>query len=408
MAVSLNRLCHQSRLGNPTMRRSHSSLTPAAVRDLARTALAGALPWRPYRRSVTARALLDLVLLVAALGSSLWAVVRRRAFGFSHETARQALDANLPRPEQLAEGLVNALYGLVPRAFRRRPKDIALDRHDVPFYGKPGTPGVLGGPKKGGTNRVLSYATAVAVHRGQRWCLGLVRLTDNDPEAAVLAVLAQLLARGVRLRSLLLDRGFFSGHVILALQQRGVPFVVGVPRRGGRWRALFAMPSGRVVEHAWKTERGRRAVTASMVRSCRRVRGRWRREVYAFGGVSPGRAASRWRRARFYRERMRRRFGIETSYRQLNQGKALTTTTDPRRRLLWLGLALLLRQAWVWCQRALAGRRTNWTPWRPHEALPLTMLLGWLAGALEERYPARQEIPLPQPVTLPFRDLAAC
>jgi len=384
------------------MRHTYSTITPAAVRDTAHAALRRALPWAPYRRSVPVTALLDLLLLAAALGSSLWAVARRFAFGFSHETARKALDANLPDPDALAGGLVDALHGLVPRAFTRRPRDVALDRHDAPFYGKPGTPGVLGGPKKGGTNRAFAYATACAAHRGQRWCLGLAPLADGDPEAAVRAVVAQLLARGVRVRSLILDRGFFSGHVILALQRLGVPFVVGVPRKGGRWDALFAMPSGKVVRHAWRTERGNRPVAVSVVRACRRVRGRWRREVYAFGGVDAGRAAGRYARARHYRGLMRRRFGIETSYRQMNQGKARTTTKDPRRRLLWLGVALLLRQAWVWLQRALAGRRTRYERWRPDGRLTLAVLLGWLAGAVRGRHPDVREIPLPHPVTLPL------
>lgn len=382
------------------MRTTYCSLRPAAVRDRASTALAIALPWRDYGR-VRAAALLDFLLLTAALGSSLWAVARRFAFGFSHETARRALAANLPAPDALAEGLVDALHGLVPRAFRRRPKDIALDRHDVPFYGRRGTPGVLGGPKKGGSNRHFAYATAAAVHRGQRWCLGLVRLTTADPAAAVLAVLGQLQARGVRVRCLILDRGFFSGHVVLALQGRGVPFVLGVPRKGGRWQRLFALPSGRVVEHAWTTERGARPVRVSVVRCCRRLRGRWRREVIAFGGVAPPKAAGRYARARFYRERVRRRFGIETTYRQMNQGKAVTTSADPRRRLLWVGVALLLRQAWVWWQRALAGSRRSWQAWQPDGAFALAVLLHWLADAVRERYPAVAELPLPQPVTIP-------
>jgi len=340
--------------------------------------------------------------LIAALGSSLWAVVRRFDFGFSHETARQALDHNLPQPDELAAGLVDALHRFIPRCFRRAAKDIALDRHDVPFYGRRGTPGVLGGPKKGGTNRVFAYATAVAVHRGQRWCLGLVRLTDADAEQAVLALLGQLQDRQIRIRSVILDRGFFSGHVILALQQRGIPFVLGVPRKGGKWNQLFELPSGQVVTHCWKTERGARPVSVSMVRTCRRVRGRWYREVYAFAGVTPIGVVSRWDRARYYRSLMRRRFGIETSYRQLNQGKALTTSTDPRRRLLWLGVALLLRQVWVWCQRALSGSRTNWLRWRPTEQLRLAVMLEWLAGRLEQRYPTNHELQLPQPLTAPL------
>src|SRR5438105_3707457 len=120
MAVSVNRLCHQS-IRSPAMRRSYCSLTPPTVRELADTALARALPWRTYR-SVSARSLRELVLLIAALGSSLWAVARRFGFGFSHETARQALDFNLPRPDELAEGLVDALHGFIPRAFRRVAK----------------------------------------------------------------------------------------------------------------------------------------------------------------------------------------------------------------------------------------------------------------------------------------------
>ena len=133
------------------------------------------------------------------------------------------------------------------------------------------------------------------------------------------------------------------------------------------------------------------------------ARGQWRRAVYALSGVTPGRAVSR---AQFYRLLTRRRFCIETKYRQMNQGKAVTTTTEVRRRLLWLGVALLLRQAWVWCQRALAGRRTNWDFWRPHETLRLAILRDWLALTLREDYPAPTEIHLPQPVTSPFSEPA--
>jgi hypothetical protein len=384
------------------MRRSYSTLTPAVVRALARRSLAAALPWECCRPSVTVDALLDLLLLVAALAASLSACVRRFAFGFSHETARQALDAALPPLPELAEGLVDALHTYLPRPFRRRAWDVAIDRHDVPFYGARGTPHVLGGPKKGGTNRFFSYATAVAVHRGQRWCLGLAPLASADGAQAVLALADQLRRRGVRIRCLLLDRGFFSGHVVLALQARGLAFVLGVPRKGGRWGRLFALPSGRVTRWEWKTERGARPVAVAMVRACRRVGGRWRREVYAFEGVGPGRGARRYQRARFYRRLAQRRFGIETSYRQLNQGKAVTTTKDPRRRLLWLGLGLLLRQAWVWCQRQLAPRGTRWQDWQPQQELRLAWLLQWLAEAIQSHYPAPQEIPLPQPATLPF------
>jgi putative transposase len=161
------------------------------------------------------------------------------------------------------------------------------------------------------------------------------------------------------------------------------------------------MPSGQVTRWQWKTERGARAVAVDMVRLGRRWRGQWHREVYAIFGPRLERGVRAYQRARFYRRLASKRFGIETSYRQLNQGKAVTTTKDPRRRLLWLGVGLLLRQVWVWCQRQLAPRGTRWQDWQPQEALRLEWLLQWLVKAIENHYPAPLNLPLPQPLMFP-------
>jgi IS4 transposase len=48
------------------------------------------------------------------------------------------------------------------------------------------------------------------------------------------------------------------------------------------------------------------------------------------------------------REMYRKRFGIETSYRQMNEARIKTCTRDPRLRLLFVGIALVLRNVWVW------------------------------------------------------------
>ncbi len=402
MACFLKELRSNNLSEEPTMRHSYSSITPSLVRATAARGLAAALAWHPFGRTVPVAALLDLLLLAAALRSSLSAVARRFAFGFSHETARRALDANLPPVDALAEGLVDALHGYLPRALRRRPRDVAVDLHYVPYYGAARTPGTLGGPKKGGTHRFFVYITAVVVERGQRWCVALAPVPTTRWEEAVERVLDQLQRRDLRLRCVLLDRGFFSGHVVRLLQQRRVPFVLGVSRKGGRLNRLFELASGQVVEHAWKTERGSLPVRVRVTAARRRVRGRWRREVYAFEGVAPEGAVRRHQRARFYRALNARRFGIETSYRQMNEGKARTTTRDGRLRLLWLGLALLLRQAWVWLQQRLTPRGINWRCWAPSAALRLAALLEWLAEWLKGRHPAQRRIPLPQPLQLPF------
>ena len=42
------------------------------------------------------------------------------------------------------------------------------------------------------------------------------------------------------------------------------------------------------------------------------------------------------------RETYRKRFGIETSYRQMNEARIKTCTRDPTQRLLYVGIALVL------------------------------------------------------------------
>jgi len=61
---------------------------------------------------------------------------------------------------------------------------------------------------------------------------------------------------------------------------------------------------------------------------------------------------------RWVKETYRRRFAIETTYRQLGQARIRTSTRDPLRRLLYVAVALILRNVWVWLHwQVLAERR---------------------------------------------------
>ena len=162
------------------MRPPHCTITPAVVRSTARKALQEALPWRGYGRRVTVGLLLDVLLLVAAVKSSLSAVVKRFRFGFSDETARKAVAANLPEVGPLTDGLVDALYLFGSRALRRRKWVVAIDEHRTPFYGDRSTFGVTGGQKKHGTKYAYGYATAVLVHHRHRFTVGLIALTGGE------------------------------------------------------------------------------------------------------------------------------------------------------------------------------------------------------------------------------------
>ena len=381
------------------MRQPHCTLTPAVVRATARTALQRALPWAGYGRRVTALRLLDLLLLLAALRASLSAVVRRFRFGFSHETARQAVRANLPDLDRLTAGLVESLYAFGGRRWRRRRWDVAIDLHYAPFYGDRNAAGVVGGPAKQGTKYFYAYATAVLLHRRHRYTVGLLPFAKGlKPHQVVAALLDQMTARGLRLRGVALDSGFDSGETLLLLQQRGLAYVVPLRRKGqgpNRRNACFALPVGTVTELDWVTEKtGKPVRTAAVVG---RRPGEDRVRVYAYGGWPTRAAQAALGRARQAKRAYRRRYGIETSYRQMNEGKGRTTKKDLAYRLLLVGLALLLRQVWVWLTWQLARARGA-GPRQWLEELPLQRLAEWLADALKGRYKERQAINLHQPL----------
>jgi hypothetical protein len=381
------------------------------VRALAATALEKAFAWKAYGRLVSISSLLDLILLMSCLKASLSGCVSRFRFGFGRETARKAIAANLPKDiDVLTDGLVTALYSFLDPAMLKNRWDIAIDLHECPFYGDRDAPGVTGGKKKQGTKFFYAYATAVLIHQRKRYTVGLIPFKKGmKPHEVVKALLDQVAARGLRVRGVALDSGFDSGEVLLLLKDRNLAYVVPLRRKGkgtNRRNACFSLPEGTVTKVAWTTERSNKPVETWAVVFKRSKDERIM--VYAFGGWSKNAAcltgeaqeARRKREAKLAKKKYRRRFGIETSYRQKNEGKAKTTKKDDRYRLLLEGTALLLRQAWVHLTEQIAkakkAKRKAWI-----KDLTLRRLVDWLADELKQHHPEQKEIDLGKEIDFP-------
>jgi hypothetical protein len=355
------------------MRQAHVSATPVAVHRVVHQAVLNALPWTGYKRSVTACEVVDLLLRMAVVGATLFAVVRRR-FRFSRETARKAVQSQLPDIPMLTAGLVRALYQVAgfSRLDRKRRWRVAIDTHSVPFYGDPKTPGVSGGHKKLGTHYSFTYATAVLMHKRRRYTVGLIACDGLKPHEIVAALFSQLETHGLKVLGIVLDSAFDSGETILFLREKKVFFTVPLRRKGrgsNNRNQCFSWKHGTIGRVTWKVETTRRLVDVQVLV--------WRRagtkpqspdgsrlpkptkkkgtaakdaatvRVFAFEGWGRHKAVSEQRRAWLARRRYRERFAIETSYRQKNALQGWTTSCHPAYRLLLEGIGYLLRQAWV-------------------------------------------------------------
>jgi hypothetical protein len=375
------------------MRQVHSTITPAVIHQHARAHLQNALPWEPFGRSVPVADLLDLLLLMASASASLFAIVRR-FFAFSHETASRAVRANLPDMERLVRGLVRALHDAAAfsRRDRRRRWLVAIDTHYAAYYGRR-TPAVMGGPKKQGTKWFFGYATAVLLHKGRRYTIALRPLLPKvKPHEIVRTLLEQIQQQGLNVRGVVLDSGFDSGETFLLLQRRGLAYTVPLRRKGNGRNARNRLFEGRHRQVRWAEwdvkDTTRRVRTRTVL-----WKGGPRTMLFAFQGWGHTRARQVHREAARQRRLYQRRFGIETSYRQKNQGLATTTSRDPVYRLLLQGLGYLLRQLWV----VLTGQlnKADGGPSASAALLPLKRLLDWLLQELRGLHPEELAITVP-------------
>jgi hypothetical protein len=117
---------------------------------------------------------------------------------------------------------------------------------------------------------------------------------------------------------------------------------------------------------------------------CRNYRGQWKRHgrqalISAYWGYQPSSPDAVFTTYRL-------RFGIETSYRQLHEGRIRTTSRRPAVRLLYVGIALVLRNIWVWLHYTVLSLPRRGGRVIELERLRWETLLLWLLHVVEETY----------------------
>ena len=126
---------------------------------------------------------------------------------------------------------------------------------------------------------------------------------------------------------------------------------------------------------------GKQKVTVSICVHCGNHRGKRKKRgryawVYAYWGIKP-------RSTRWMKDTYRSRFGIETSYRQLNEARIKTCTRNPVVRFFFIALALILRNVWVWLHWEWLSSPRRGRRLLRLERLRFKAMLLWLLHAAE-------------------------
>jgi putative transposase len=389
------------------MRTRHRTITPATVQAHAQGVLQHHLKLKDHGPKCRAGILWTVLLYAAARLVSLAAACAALRDAPSDTAAHDALLAGLPEFAELQQRLNRALRGDLPNALRRKRQPLAIDLILIPYHGQPlhFPDEIYRGQAKSGTTHFHAYATAYVIRKGLRFTVALTSVKQSEPLAEVIQrLLAQAAKAAVRPRYLLLDRGFCSVDVIRYLQSSRRPFLMPVPRRG-RSADHPKGPSGTQIFATWKTSgwgqytmtnAEKHKATFAVCVKCRNrrgERGRHGREalIYAYGGgLCPG--SFRW-----VQQTYRSRFAIETSYRQLHQARIRTCTRDPLLRLLYVGIALILRNVWVWLHWELLAVRRRGRRYLNLSRLVFRQMTLWLQHDAEQRLGICDEVVVQQP-----------
>ena len=335
----------------------------------------------------TAAMVLNIVLRAASRCISVSAACRDLSDGPSDQAVMTALEDGLPKTLKVLERRLNeSLTCELPRRMRRRRWRIAIDWHLSPYYGLPqdSKNEIYYGKPKQGTKQFHAYASACIVEKGQRYTLALTWVRRHESMVTVLRRLVDRIREiGLKVKRMLLDRAFFNVPVVEFLQAENLPFVMPVMIRGRKPKKKRKATGLRRIKqqsagwysHTMKNKK--KEVSISVCVGYRRHRNRKDGKQ-----VTQKLLFAAWRvhgSPTEIREQYRKRFGIETSYRQMRQARIYTCTRNPHLRLLFGAISLILRNLWVWIHQTLLSEGTG-KDFKVHlERLRLKRMLDWIA-----------------------------
>jgi len=344
----------------------------------------------------TPRDLFEILLRAASRMDSIEHTAQRLKGVPTGNGIRYHLD-KLDNMEILEQQLNQALQSRLPSAIAKAKHRIAIDLNLIPYYGTANAavaPYLYRSQAKAGTTSFFAYATIYVICHNKRVTLGIHAVHRQETMVATLTyLLAMLHPLRIRVKRLYLDRGFYSVPVIRWLQALNLPFVMPAVIRGktgGTRQLLVGRKSYATLYTLSSAQYG--SVRCQMRVICNYHKGFKGRHgiqytLYVVHRVS----VALHQLHHHYKDR----FGIETSYRMKNQCRIRTTSKNPVTRLLFVALAFILVNLWVYLLWFFVSRMKRGGRRIHRELFSLKTMLEFLSQAVEKHFPVTTTIYLP-------------
>jgi len=299
--------------------------------------------------------------------------------------------------EQLENQVNLALKSRIPQRIKKASHKMAIDLNLIPYYGKPDIdeePYIYRSQAKSGTCSFYAYATLYILTKGKRITLAIRGVRCLDTNVAIITyLLAELEALKVNIKTLYLDRGFFSISVIRWLQALDIPFIMPAIRRGkqGGINQFLIGRSSYKTTYTMGQEKDNHVSFALWI-ICKYKKGKRKQhgiEYFAYVVYKSTTNLS------YIHQDYRKRFGIESSYRLKNLCRIRTNNKKPVLRLLFVAISFLLVNIWVYLlwfkiSRKRQGRRLIY-----RKLFGLKQMLAFLRQVIERKYGIVEGIYIP-------------
>lgn len=221
----------------------------------------------------------------------------------------------------------------------------------IPYYGKDKetNPFVIGGKTKKSTRTFFSYITISIVSGNLKYTVGILPVCKKDMRLNSVKKLISLVeSHGIRIKCLLMDRGYYNGNIFQYLIEKKIPFIT--PLRGGNAEAnekIGQMKRSGQFPYHMKTNDGKGVVVDTVVvikdvpkenKHDRKKYGKKRSYVYVCYGIS----MSYNNIYNLYRHR----FVIEAAYRIANISMLKTSSRNPAVRYLCMIISFIIQNIW--------------------------------------------------------------
>jgi hypothetical protein len=346
----------------------------------------------------TPQDLFEVLLRAASRGDSIEHTVHTLSGVPSGNDIRYHLDKH--QDMATLEQQVNAaLQSRIPPKIAKHAQRLAIDLHLIPFYGTPSAveaPYIYRSQAKAGTTSFFAYATIYVICRNKRVTLGIHAVPRQETlVATVTYLLAMLSPLRIRVKRLYLDRGFYSVPVIRWLKALDLPFLMPAIVRGktgGTRQLLIGRKSYATCYTLTSPQYG--SVICEMRVVCNYYKGFKGKHGIQYSLYVVHRVNVALDQLHHH---YKQRFGIETSYRIKNPCRIRTTTKNPVVRLLFVALAFILVNLWVYLLWHFVSRTQRGGRLVYRKLFSLKTMLEFLCHAVERHFPVITAVYLPAP-----------